>query len=93
MSPEIQNAIGSNWDEVKDLDWSGFYPVFEIGRGEIIVANVIAADIDTDGFDGFIPVSVFDGGEFEADTSGQHDGFIAVSNYRRAYDELVGGIE
>lgn len=88
MSPEIQNAIGSNWNEVKDLDWSGFYPVFEIGRGEIIVANVIAADIDTDDL---IPVSVFDGGEFEADTTGQHDGFISVSNYRRAYDELVGG--
>ena len=88
MSPEIQNAIGSNWDEVKDLDWSGFYPLFEIGRGEIIVANVVPSDIDTDDL---IPVSVFDGGEFEADTSGQHDGFIEVSNYRRAYDELVGG--
>lgn len=88
MSPEIQNAIGSNWDEVKDLDWSGFFPVFEIGRGEIIVANVVPADIDTDDL---IPVSVFDGGEFEADTSGHHDGFIEVSNYRRAYDEIVGG--
>ena len=87
MSPEIQNAIGSNWDEVKDLDWSGFYPVFEIGRGEIIVAYVIAADVDTDDL---IPVSVFDGGEFEADTTGNHDGFIEVENYRRAYDELVG---
>ena len=88
MSPEIQNAIGSNWNEVKDLDWSGFYPVFEIGRGEILVSAVIPTDIDTDGF---IPVSVFDGGEFEADTTGNHDGFIEVSNYRRAYDELVGG--
>ncbi len=87
MSPEIQNAIGSNWDEVKDLDWSGFYPVFEIGRGEIIVAYVIAADVDTDDL---IPVSVFDGGEFEADTTGNHDAFIEVENYRRAYDELVG---
>jgi len=88
MSPEIQNAIGSNWNEVKDLDWSGFYPVFEIGRGEIIVANVVPADIDTDDL---IPVSVFDGGEFEADSTGQHDGFIEASNYRRAYDELTGG--
>ena len=88
MSPEIQNAIGSNWNEVKDLDWSGFYPLVEIGRGEIIVANVVPADIDTDDL---IPVSVFDGGEFEADTTGNHDGFIEVSNYRRAYDELVGG--
>jgi len=88
MSPEIENAIGSNWNEVKNLDWSGFYPVFEIGRGEIIVANVVPADIETDGF---IPVSVFDGGEFEADSTGQHDGFIEVQNYRRAFDELVGG--
>jgi len=88
MSTEIENAIGSNWNEVKDLDWSGFYPVFEIGRGEIIVANVVPADIETDGL---IPVSVFDGGEFEADSTGQHDGFIEVQNYRRAFDELVGG--
>lgn len=88
MIEQLLNAIGSNWNEVKHLDWSGFYPVFEIGRGEIIVAYVIAADVDTDDL---IPVSVFDGGDFEADTSGQHDGFIEVENYRRAYDELVGG--
>ncbi len=88
MNQELHNAIGRNWDEVKDLDWSGFYPVFEIGRGEIIVANVVSADIDTDDL---IPVSVFDGGEFEADTSGHHDGFIEAGEYRRAYDELVGG--
>ena len=88
MIEQLLNAIGSNWNDVKDLDWSGFYPVFEIGRGEIIVAYVIAADVDTDDL---IPVSVFDGGEFEADRSGQHDGFIEVENYRRAYDELVGG--
>lgn len=88
MSEQLLNAIGSNWNEVKDLDWSGFYPVFEIGRGEIIVSNVVPADIDTDDL---IPVSVFDGGEFEADTSGLHDGFIEIENYRRAYDELIGG--
>jgi hypothetical protein len=67
------NAEGMSWDEARELDWDGHYPVLRVRCGEVIVDRVIAADEDTSAL---VPVYVRQGRMHDAcEVIGWHDGF------------------
>jgi hypothetical protein len=47
MKYAVQDTVGRLWDDVRDLDWLGFYPVVRRETG-VIVAVVEADDVRAD---------------------------------------------
>jgi hypothetical protein len=88
MSDRLQNTIGCVWEDVQDLDWSGFFPLFQVRRAELLVVGLIEADVSD--LSDLVPVSYRDGGAFACE-AGDQDGFMLASEYRKFFDIQTGG--
>jgi hypothetical protein len=88
MSDRLQNTIGSVWEDVQDLDWSGFFPLFEVRRAELLVVGLIEADRED--LSDLVPIA-YRNGEACACLAGDQDGFMLASEYRKFFDQQTGG--
>jgi hypothetical protein len=85
---QLKQAIGSTWEDVKNLDWDGWYPLLEVRRAELLVVGLIEADRED--LSDLVPISYRDGGAFACE-AGDQDGFMLASEYRKFFDQQTGG--
>jgi hypothetical protein len=88
MSDRLQNTIGSLWEDVQVLEWSGYFPLFEVIQAEIIVVGLIEADRED--LSDLVPIA-YRNGEACACLAGDQDGFMLASEYRKFFDQQTGG--
>lgn len=70
---DFSSYIGMGWDEARELDWDGHYPILRVRCGEVIVDDVIDANADTSHL---VPVYVRFNRIFCSLNGIWHDGFV-----------------
>ncbi len=88
MSDRLQNTIGRLWEDVQVLEWSGFFPLFEVSQAELLVVGLIEADRED--LSDLVPIA-YRNGEACACLAGDQDGFMLASEYRKFFDQKTGG--
>jgi hypothetical protein len=85
----LEQTIGRVWDEVADLDWSGWYPLVQMRGDELIVVGLLEADRED--LSDLIPIARGGVCGAFACEPGDQDGFMLASEYHRLFDEQTGG--
>jgi hypothetical protein len=88
VSDRLQNTIGRLWEDVQVLEWSGFFPLFEVSQAELLVVGLIEADRED--LSDLVPIA-YRNGEACACLAGDQDGFMLASEYRKFFDQKTGG--